>query len=72
MGNVACGTTLQLERGVLVDERTLLICVTLHARLIGTDSQLSLFALKAAMRVMTIAASHGSFEHLVVVWLLKL
>ena len=54
-----------LERRVLVSERTLLVCMTFNARCIGARCEPGLFELEAAMRIVTIAALHRAFEHLV-------
>ena len=53
------------DRGVFESEWTLLVGVTLYTSSIRANRQSRLFELKTAMRIMTIAALHGSFENLV-------
>ena len=65
-------TSFSLKRRVFVGEGTLLVCVTLDASCIGTRSQSRLLKLKAAMRVVAIAALHYSFEHLVMEGLIEI
>ena len=50
---------------MFVNERALLIRMTTNARSIGADRKLRLFRLKSAVRVVTVAATHRSFEHFV-------
>ena len=47
-------------------ERTLFFAVALDARCICPDSQFGLFRFKTAVRIMTIAAFHRTFQHFVV------
>ena len=56
---------LSLDGRVFIRERSLLIYVALNASRISSGSQPGLLKLKAAMRIVTIAASHRSFEYLV-------
>ena len=53
-------------------EWTLLVRVTLHASRIGAGCQSRLFEFKTAMRIVTITALHGAFEHLVMERQIKL
>ena len=57
---------LGLNRCMLVDERPLLVCVTLEASRVGAGRESRLFKFKPAVRVVTIAALHCTFQHLVV------
>ena len=50
---------------MLVNERSLLVRVTLDTCSIGAGSESGLFEFKTAMRVMAIAALHRAFEHFV-------
>ena len=54
-----------LDRRMLVNKRTLLIDVTLYTGGVGPRSQSRLFEFKPTVRIVTIAALHGAFEHLV-------
>ena len=65
MRRVTCRTALQFERSMLVDERPCLIRVAPDATCVGTNGKLSLFRLKASVRIMTIAALHRSLKNLV-------
>ena len=56
---------LSLDGRVFIRERSLLIYVALNASRISSGSQPGLLKLKAAMRIVTIAASHSAFQHLV-------
>jgi hypothetical protein len=60
------GAAFYLDRRMFKDERPLLISVTFHAGRIRAGGQTLLFGFKSAMRVMTIAALHEAFQHLVV------
>jgi hypothetical protein len=62
---MARGASFGLEWRVLVSERTLLVCMTLYAGRIGAGCQPGLLELETAMRVMTVAALHRAFQHLV-------
>jgi len=66
--SVGCMTgraAFSLHRSVLVDKRSLLVGVTLDASRVGAGRETSLFQLESAMRVMTVAAAHRTFEYLV-------
>jgi hypothetical protein len=54
-----------LNRGVLVNEWPLLVRMTLNTSSIGSNRQSGLFEFKAAMRIVTVATLHGSFENFV-------
>ena len=69
---MASGAAFDLQRSMLKNEWALLIGVAFNAARIGTDSQFRLFCLEPAMRVVTIAALHCAFKHLVVEWLREL
>ena len=60
-GNAALG----LHRRVLVNERALLVCVTLDASGVSTGGQSCLLKLETAVRIVAIAALHCAFQHLV-------
>ena len=66
MRRMASRAAFGLDRRVFIGKRPLLVDVALNASRIGTGCQSRLFQLKAAMRVVTIAATHRSFQHLVV------
>ena len=57
---------LGLHRRVLVGEWTLFICVALDTRCVPTRSQPSLFDLKAAVGIVTVATLHHAFEDFMV------
>ena len=54
-----------LDRRMLVNKRSLLVCVTLDASGIGSRRQSRLFELKTAVRIVAIATLHRAFEHFV-------
>ena len=56
---------LGLNRSMLVNKRTLFVCVTLDARCIRARRQSSLFEFKAPVWIVAIAALHGAFQHFV-------
>jgi len=62
---VARRAAFHLERRMFENERALLIAMALDTGGVGTDGELRLFLLKASVRIVTIAAGHRSFEHLV-------
>lgn len=62
---MASRTALSLERSVFESEWPLLIAVALDAGNVAAYSQLSLLGLKSSVRIVTVAAFHGSFEHFV-------
>ena len=57
---------------MLESERPLLIAMALDAAGIGTNGELYLFCLKAAMSVMTARALHRPLHHLVMEWFAEL
>jgi len=61
-----------LNRGMFVNKRTLFVCMTLYASRIGASRKSGLLQFKTAMRVMTIAALHRAFKHLVMEGQIKL
>ena len=63
---MARGAAFQFQRGMLKDERALLVRVAFYAGLVGTYGKLGLFCLKTSMRVMAVRALHRAFEHFVV------
>src|SRR3954470_15209306 len=69
---VANGTTLEFQRSMFENERSLFIRVTFYARGIGADRELGLLGFKTAVSVMTIAALHRTFHYFVMVRFLKL
>src|ERR1041385_3437461 len=58
-------TAFSFHRRVFVDKRSLLIGVTLDACSVGAGGETSLLQLESAMRVMTVATAHRSFQDLV-------
>ena len=66
MRRVTSRAPFSFERRVFVGERTLLVRVTLNASRIGTGGEPRLLEFETAMRIVAIAALHGSFENLVV------
>ena len=57
---------------MFVNKRTLLVYVALDASCIGAGGEPRLFQFKPAVRIVTIAAFHGAFQHLVMEGQLKL
>ncbi len=72
MRRVACGASLYLQRPMFKNERTLLIGMALNARRVGSEGQLCLFGLKAAVRIVTVATVHRSLQDFMSEWLAKL
>ena len=72
MRDVAGRTALEFRRSMFEYERPLLVRVTFDARDVGTDRELRLFRLKPAVGVVTVAALHHAFQHLVMEWLREL
>ena len=58
-------TPVSLDRSMFVDKRTLLVRVTLDTSRVGTGRQPRLLEFKTAVRIVTIAALHRSFQHFV-------
>ena len=65
MRYVTGDATVSLHGSMFEREWTLLVCVTLEARGVGTDRQPRLLQLEAAVRIVAIAAFHRAFEDLV-------
>jgi len=66
MRRVTGRAAFSLQRRVFEREGTLLVSVTLNASGIGTGREPGLLQLKAAVRVMAVAALHHSFENFMV------
>lgn len=66
MRRVACIAPFGLQRSMFISERPLHLGVAFHTCLCGAKCKPSLFLLKAAVRIMAVAAVHRSFKHLVV------
>lgn len=58
-------TAVGLHRRMLVNERSLLVCVALDASSVSARRESRLLEFKAAMRIVTIAALHRAFKHFV-------
>ena len=54
-----------LNRSMFVNKRSLLVCVTLDASRVGAGRQSRLLKFKTTVRIVTIAALHRTFQHLV-------
>ena len=65
MRRVTRDTAIRLHRGMLVNKRSLLVCVTLDAGCVRTGRKSCLFKFETTVRVVTVTALHGAFEHLV-------
>ena len=65
MRRVTGDAAVRLDRGVLVNKRPLLVGVALDAGGVRAGSESRLFELKTAVRIVTIAALHRTFQHLV-------
>ena len=65
MWRVTRDATISLDRGMLVNKRTLLVSVTLDARGVGAGRESRLFQLESAVWVVAIAAAHRAFEYFV-------
>ena len=62
---VTSNASFGLHRSVFENEWPLLVYVTLYASRIGAGRQPRLFQFKTPVGIMTIAALHGAFQHLV-------
>ena len=71
MRRVTRDASVRLERCVLVSERPLLIGMALYASCICACRQSCLFEFETAVRIVTIAAFHRAFQHLVMKWLVE-
>lgn len=65
MRRVTSRTTFGLQRRMFVSERALLVRMTLDTGSVRANGKPCLLKLKTAMRIVAIAALHGSFEDLV-------
>ena len=63
---MARDATVRLDRRVLVNKRSLLVCVTLDASCVGAGRESRLLELKTTVRIMAITALHRAFQHFVV------
>ena len=63
--------SVRLERCVLESEWALFVGMTLYASCVCTRGESCLFELETAVGVMTIAAFHRAFQHLVMKWLVE-
>ncbi len=62
---VTSDATVGLNRRVLVNKRTLFVCVTLDAGRINARREARLLEFKTAVRIVAVAAFHRTFEHFV-------
>jgi hypothetical protein len=69
---VTCNAAFGLQRSMFVCERTLLISVALNAGRVCACSQSRLLQFEASVRIVTVAALHHAFEHLMMKWLGKI
>ena len=60
------------DRRVLINKRTLFVCVTLDARGVHAGRQSRLFQLEPAVWIVAVAALHRAFKHLVMEGQIKL
>ena len=65
MRRMTSDAALSLNRRMLVDEWSLLVCVTLDTSRIGSRRESRLFQFETAVRIVAIAALHRAFQHLV-------
>ena len=65
MWRVTRDTAVRLDRRMLVNKRTLFVCVTLDASGVDARRQSRLFELKSAVWVVAIATPHRPFQHFV-------
>ena len=63
--HVTGSTAFGLDWCVLISERALLIRMTLDTCRINTGAESRLFGFESAVRIVTVAAAHRSFQHLV-------
>ena len=64
--------TIGLNRSVLINKRTLFVCVTLDACCIGACCESCLFKFETAVWIVAVAALHRAFQHLVMERQIKL
>lgn len=72
MRRVAGRATFGLERRVLVNKRTLLVCMALHACGVCAGGQSCLLEFETAVGIVTIAALHHAFEDFVMKGLVEI
>ena len=72
MGSVARDAPVGFDWSMFVNERTLFVCVTLHACRIGARRKSCLFKFETTMWVVAVTALHRSFQHLVMERQIKL
>ena len=65
MRRVTRDATIGLNRSVLINKRTLFVCVTLDTGRIEASRESCLLESKTAVRIVTVTALHRAFEHLV-------
>ena len=65
MWSVTGDAPIGLDRSMLINKRSLLVRMTLDASCVGAGRQSSLFKFETAVWVVTIAALHRTFQHLV-------
>ena len=69
---MAGDTAISLYWSMLVNKRSLLVCVTLDTGCVRAGRESRLLELKTAVRIVAIAALHRAFQHLVMEWQIKL
>src|SRR5829696_8259200 len=62
---MACNTPIGLDRSMFVNERALLVYVTLDASRVSAGSESRLLKFETAVGIVAIAALHRAFEYLV-------
>jgi hypothetical protein len=62
---VTGNASFRFYRGMFVNKGTLFVDVTLDAGCVGASGESCLFEFKTAVRIVTIAALHRAFQHLV-------
>ena len=65
MRRVTRDAAIGLDRRMLVNKWSLLVCVTLDAGCIGAGRESRLLEFKTAVRIVAIAALHRAFQHFV-------
>ena len=72
MWRVTSNAPFSLNGSMLVNERSLLVYVTLYAGRIDACCQSRLFKFETAMRIVAIAALQRAFQHFMMEWQLEL
>lgn len=72
MWRVTSNAPFSLNGSMLVNERSLLVYVTLYAGCIDACCQSRLFKFETAMRIVAIAALQRAFQHFMMEWQLEL